>query len=377
VESIRATYRIRNVDDPARRAEELALEQTVELPREALVGKAAERGLAARVTAVEPLDEGSHRARLEIPPEAAAGDPAQLLNVLFGNVSLQGDVELVDVDLPGPIMSALGGPGFGIRGLRDACGVEARALSCAALKPMGLPPEDLAELSHTLAVAGIDLIKDDHGLADAPGCPLTARVAACVGAIDRAADETGRRAVYAPNLIGTPSALARQLEVAAGGGSGAVLAAPLVIGLPAFLELVRASPVPVLAHPALGGGCGIAIDFLLGTLFRLYGADAVIFPHAGGRFPFDLETCADLAARLRVPLGNLRPALPVPAGGMSVARVREMIEFYGIDAMLLVGGTLYRAGDGLGDRAREFVARILDTAVPERVPRQAGRGGSE
>ena len=377
MESIRATYRIRHADDPERRADELALEQTVELPREALAGKAAEHGLTARVTAVEPLDEGSLRARLEIPLEAAAGDPAQLLNVLFGNASLQGDVELVDVDLPESLLEALGGPAFGIRGLREACGVEGRALSCVALKPMGLPPEDLADLCRTLAAAGVDVIKDDHGLADAPGCPLAARVAACAQAIDRAADETGRRAVYAPNLIGTPSALARQLDAAVGGGAGAVMAAPLVIGLPAFLELVRASPVPVLAHPALGGARGIAIGLLLGTLFRLYGADAVIFPHAGGRFPFGLETCGDLAARLGSPLGGLRPAVPVPAGGMSVARVREMVEFYGIDAMLLVGGTLYVARQGFGDRAREFAARVRDAAVPERAPRRAVGGAGE
>lgn len=377
MESIRATYRIRNAADPAHRADELALEQTVELPREALTGKAAERGLTARVTAVDSLDERTHRARLEFPLEAAAGDPAQLLNMLFGNVSLQGDVELVDVELPAPLLETLGGPGFGIRGLREACGVRGRPLSCVALKPMGLPPEELADLCHTLAAAGIDLIKDDHGLSDAPGCPLAARVAGCVGAIERAADRTGRRAVYAPNLIGTPSALVRQLDAAARGGAGAVMAAPLVVGMPAFLELARGSPVPVLAHPALGGGRGIATGLLLGTLFRLYGADAVIFPHAGGRFPFDLETCGDLARRLRAPLGELRPALPVPAGGMSVARVREMVEFYGIDAMLLVGGSLYAAGHGLGDRAREFVARVKDAAVPERAPRRAAGGAGE
>ena len=377
MESIRATYRLRNSADPARRADELALEQTVELPREAMAGKAAEHGLTARVTAVEPLDESCHRARLEFPTEAAAGDPAQLLNVLFGNVSLQGDVELVDVELPESLLGALGGPGFGIRGLREACGVEGRALSCVALKPMGLPPGDLADLCRTLAVAGVDVIKDDHGLADAPGCPLAARVTACVGAIDRAAEETGRRSVYAPNLIGTPSARAAQLDAAEAGGAGAVMAAPLVIGMPAFLELARASPLPVLAHPALGGGRGIATGLLLGTLFRLYGADAVVFPHAGGRFPFDLDTCGDLAARLGGPLGNLRPALPVPAGGMSVARVREMVEFYGIDVMLLVGGSLYAAREGLGDRAREFVERVKGAAVPTRAPQRVAGGAGE
>lgn len=375
MELLRATYRLRDCADPARRADELALEQTVELPREALTGKAAEHGLTARVAAVEPLDESSHLARLEFPPETAAGDPAQLLNLLYGNVSLQGDVELVDVDFPESILEAFGGPGFGIRGIREACGVEDRALSCVALKPMGLPPEDLAELCHVLSVAGVDVIKDDHGLADTPGCPLAVRATACALAIDRAADETGRRAVYAPNLIGTPSALARQLAAATSAGAGAVMAAPLVIGMPAFLELARTSPVPVLAHPALGGGRGIATGLLLGTLFRLYGADAVIFPHAGGRFPLDLETCRDLARRLGAPLGRLRPALPVPAGGMSVARVREMVGFYGIDAMLLVGGSLYAGGPGLGERAREFVERVRVAADPERTPRLAGGAG--
>jgi hypothetical protein len=62
---------------------------------------------------------------------------------------------------------------------------------------------------------------------------------------------------------------------------------------------------------------------------------------------------------------------------MSVARVREMVEFYGIDAMLLVGGTLYRVGHGLGDRAREFVARIRDAAVGEHAPRRAAGGAAE
>ncbi len=377
MDTIGATYRIRSAPDPARRAEELALEQTVELPREALVGRAAEHGLTARVAVIEPLDDETHRVRLEFPVDAAAGDPAQLLNVLFGNASLQHDVELFDVELPPTLREALGGPGFGIDGFREACGAAARPLSCAALKPMGLPPDDLADLCHTLAVAGIDLVKDDHGLADAPGCPLATRVAACVAAIERAADETGRRAVYAPNLIGTPGTLARQLDAATSAGAGAILAEPLVIGLPAFLELARSSPVPVIAHPALAGGRGIEPGFLLGTIFRLYGADAVIFPHAGGRFPFDLETCGDLTARLRAPLGGLRPALPVPAGGMSLDRVREMIEFYGPDAMLLVGGTLYRAGPGLGDRAREFVSRVHAAAAPERAGRRVAGGAGE
>ena len=54
----------------------------------------------------------------------------------------------------------------------------------------------------------------------------------------------------------------------------------------------------------------------------------------------------------------MRPALPVPAGGMTVERVDEMIADYGQDTMLLIGGGLLTAGDQLEERARQFVDRV-------------------
>jgi ribulose-bisphosphate carboxylase large chain len=314
-----------------------------------------------RVTAIERDPEGGHRVLIAYPAAAAADDPAQLLNLLFGNASLQGDVELLDVEVPAGLRELLGGPRHGIEGIRAAVGVADRPLSCAVLKPMGLEPQ-----------AGIDVIKDDHGLADAGYCPLEARLEACLAAIERAADATGRRAIYAPNLIGPPAALARQLEAAERWGAGAVVFAPFVVGLPAFHELARRASLPILAHPALTGGSRIAMPLLLGTLFRLYGADAVVFPHAGGRFPFDDTLCRDLADRLRRRWTGIRPALPVPAGGMSVERMQELFAFYGSDMMLLVGGTLYRAGERLGERAREFVDRVQGAArAVEELPPKA------
>lgn len=357
-------YRIRAGGSVEERAEALALEQTVELPMEALVGEAARHGLVGRVEGIDRDPKGGHRVEIAYPEDAAADDPAQLLNLLFGNASLQGDVELLDVEVPDQLRDRLGGPGQGIEGIRSAAGVGERPLSCAALKPTGLGPEALGAICFTLAEAGIDVIKDDHGLADTWYCPLEARAEACMAAIERAADATGWRSVYAPNLIGAPAALARQLETVERLAARAIVVAPLVVGLPTFHELARRATVPILAHPALAGGFRIASPLLIGTLFRLYGADAVVFPHAGGRFPFDEALCGDLADRLRRPWPGIRPALPVPAGGMSVERVREMVAFYGADVMLLVGGTLYRAGERLGERAREFVERVTGASGP-------------
>jgi len=97
---------------------------------------------------------------------------------------------------------------------------------------------------------------------------------------------------------------------------------------------------------------------LLGKLFRLFGADAAIFPNHGGRFGYSAQTCAAIADGARSDWHGLAPAMPVPAGGMSVGRVAEMRARYGEDTMLLIGGDLLLAGDALGQRCREFVAAV-------------------
>ena len=50
--------------------------------------------------------------------------------------------------------------------------------------------------------------------------------------------------------------------------------------------------------------------------------------------------------------------LPVPAGGMTVARVPEMRQRFGEDTMLLIGGSLLAARESLAARAREFVDAV-------------------
>lgn len=357
METILATYRVRARGAEAeRRAETLLLEQTVELPREAVRDGFVLDEILPEVHAIADADEQHSLVTLAFPAVTSAFEIGQLVNVLFGNSSLQPDLALVDLALPLDLRVALGGPRFGIEGLRLICGRPAGPLTCTALKPMGLTPDALAALCATLARAGLDVIKDDHGLADHSFCPADARIRACTEAVARVADETGRSAVYAPNLLGGPRALAMQWGRARACGARAVLIAPMLVGLPVFHDLVHGEiDVPVLAHPALGGAAAIAPEVLLGRLFRAAGADAVIYPHHGGRFAYSPRTCGDLARLLREPWEPLASSMPTPAGGMSVERVPELVRFYGDDVMLLVGGSLFLAGDRLEERAEEFV----------------------
>ena len=357
---IRATYRVRcGADAIEARAHALAVEQSVEMPVGAIRDRSILDEVVGRVESIAPAGEGAWEVVAGLSTRTVGDEPGQLLNMLFGNSSLQPDVELVDAELPATLRDALPGPAFGVAGLRTLVGAGDRALTCTALKPQGLPPERLAALALEFARAGIDVVKDDHGIADQPDAPFARRVPAVQAAIERANRETGGRTVYAPSLSGGPGRLAAQLRVAREAGVRCVLACPMLLGAATFVELVRApGDLAVLAHPALAGASRIAPALLLGRLMRLFGADATIFPNFGGRFSYDRATCLAIADAARGPLGAHAATMPVPAGGMHVGRVEEMLDTFGPDVMLLIGGNLLEAGDALPARAREFVARV-------------------
>ena len=360
-DAIEVVYRVRAAAaDIDVRIEALLLEQTVELPRSALRTAFVRENVVGRVVAIEPLEADDYRVTLAQPRAATADDPAQLLNVLFGNCSLQPDVELEDVRLPRALAAVLGGPRFGIAGLRRLLGVHGRAVTASVLKPIGLSVGETAALCRTLALSGLDLVKDDHGLADHSFSPYAERVAACLEAIRDAAQRTGRRTLYVPNLIGTPATVLHQACQARELGVEAVMVSPMLIGLPTLNQLARETGMAVLAHPAFGGSLRISPVALLGRLFPLFGADAVIYPSFGGRFSYGPDVCAAVAGALRAPSAPIAPAFPVPAGGMRVEHMPAVLDFYGPDTVLLIGGSLLDApGEAaLLERSGQFVAAV-------------------
>ncbi len=362
---ILATYRIAAAADIEVRARALAAEQSVEMPVEAIRDARVLTEVVATVENVLPSPsgrgaggEGAFEVTLGLAVETTGHEASQLVNMLFGNCSLQPEVELVDVAFPPGYAKAFPGPEFGIAGLRTMLDAPRRPLTCSALKPQGSTVGHLAHLARTFALAGIDVVKDDHGLANQAFSPFAERVPAVQQAIAEANRETGGRTLYAPTLSGDPRSLADQLRVARDCGLRMALVAPMLVGLPVFVELRRESGLALLAHPAFGGATRIAPALLLGKLFRLFGADATIFPNHGGRFSYSRDTCLAIARAARDPWEDLAPVLPVPAGGMSVERVPEMVADYGRDTMLLIGGGLLTAGDALLDRSREFVRQV-------------------
>lgn len=347
------------------RAEAICVEQTIEFPADLVADDDIRSQIIGRIESLEESRPGITRAKISYAIEVTAFALPQLLSVVYGNCSLLPGVRLVGLDLPDPLLRAFHGPRFGVRGLRELLGAPHRPLLATALKPMGLSAAALAEMAGTLARGGIDLIKDDQGLADQPWATFAERVPRCADAVREANVATGGHARYLPVLNAPTDELCDRAHLAKEAGAGGFLVMPGVSGLDAMRALAEDPELglPIMAHPTAMGSfvttdsTGMAPGLLLGTLVRLAGADLSIFPSYGGRFGnFSRAVCREIVEACAAPLGSLAPCLPTPGGGILVDRVAELLAFYGSDVALLIGGDLHR-GDLL-DNVRRMRAAV-------------------
>jgi hypothetical protein len=114
------------------------------------------------------------------------------------------------------------------------------------------------------------VIKDDHGIANQQCHPFEQRVTAVQKAINEANRETGGNTVYAPTFSGGGLSLREQARVANEHGVRMALVAPMLVGIPAFVEMQVDLAIPVMAHPAFAGAARIAPPALLGMLLPAF-----------------------------------------------------------------------------------------------------------
>lgn len=361
-----ATYHVRSdARSIAARAQAIAVEQSVEMPLTAIEDQHILDEIVGKVEDIADLGSGLFAVRIALAASTVGADAGQLINMLFGNVSLQDDVVLHDVSFPDEMTERWKGPPYGLRGMRKLTGIKGRAFTCAALKPQGLPAEKLAALAERFARGGIDFIKDDHGLGTQMYSPFGERVKAVATALRRVHEETGHQTRYVPSVSGHLTRAMQNIVDARHEGIEEFMLQPMIMGLSNFKKLRGMSGVRFFAHPAFAGASRIAPPLLFGKIFRMLGADTVIFPNHGGRFGYSPDTCRSIAGEALKPWLKLEGAIPVPAGGMTLERVDEMLHFYGADVMLLIGGALLDARERLIEQTAAFVERVKGFSYAE------------
>lgn len=360
-----ALYRIEgNEKEALEKAHDICIEQTIEFPEDLIPSGFIRDSVFGHIERFEKKQDG-YFALISYAVESSAFEITQLLNVLFGNISLKPGIRLEDIALSPSLLKIFTGPRFGIEGIRIQTNRLACPLLATALKPMGLSAKGLSELAFQFALGGIDIIKDDHGLSNQPYAPFRERIAYCGEAIAKANKITGNKTLYAPNISAPFDEILKRAMIAKQYGAGALLISPGLVGFDAMRTIAANNNInlPIIAHPAFMGSfainpSGISPACLFGTLCRIAGADASIYPNFGGRFSFTLNDCATIAHACTKEYFQLRPIFPMPGGGLTMNKISEMMNLLGNDVIYLIGGGLFRNSTNLAENCQKLRAII-------------------
>ena len=352
------------------RAADVALEQTVEIPEDVVPAGYIADEIVGQIEHVEGASTGAFDVKISYSPDSVSDELPQLLNVIFGNTSIQKNIKAIGLDLGETLAARFPGPRIGIKGVRERAGRPRGGLIAPVIKPQGLSAEDLADIAYRCAVAGADIIKEDHGLTNQKMAPFKDRCEKISAAVRRANTETGGSSLYFPNLAGQTGDLMTNAHFAKEAGAGGFLVMPGLLGFDVVNRLASDPDLnlPIMTHPSflgpfvLSDTFGFSHAMMFGVIPRLAGADISIFPNVGGRFGFSREECQSISSACTNPGGIGKTIFPSPGGGMNAKLAADMISVYGEDAVFLFGGSLMRYGDRIGEGVSSM-RQALDEAV--------------
>ncbi|MQR96800.1 2,3-diketo-5-methylthiopentyl-1-phosphate enolase [Fictibacillus phosphorivorans] len=318
---------------------------------------------------------GSKRTRgllkISYPSANFSNDIPAILTTVFGKLSLDGEIKLVDLEFDKNLEQQFPGPKFGITGIRDILGVHNRPLVMSIFK--GVLGKDLSFFKQQLyeqALGGVDLVKDDEILFENPLTPFEERVKIAKEVLKSVYERTGEKTLYAVNLTGRTSELRDKARRAAELGANALLFNVLSYGPDVLQELAedKEIPLPIMAHPALSGAIGssslygIGYSVLLGKLLRYAGADLVLFPSPYGSVALDRNETLSIADSLTTDSILLNKSFPVPSAGIHPGLTPVLFNDFGLDSVINAGGGIHGHPDGAAGGARAF-RQAIDAVV--------------
>lgn len=278
-----------------------------------------------------------------------------LLTSVVGNISMGGNIKLLDIRFPEKFVAGFTGPKFGIAGIREVLGIPNRPLLNNMIKPCtGYPLEVGADLFRQAAMGGCDIIKDDELIADASFNSVEGRVKRYMEIERQVYEETGEHTLYTVNITDKLPKVFDNAKRAVELGCNALMVNYLAVGLP-VLQALAEDPsinVPILAHMDVAGAMymsplhGMSSHIVLGKLPRLAGADVVVIPAPYGKAPVIPDKFKNVAKNLTFPLYHLKPTFPMPSGGITPSMVPKAIADLGNDIVIGSGGGIHAHPQG-------------------------------
>ena len=359
--TINATYELETAIAPERAADIIAGEQSsgtfVAIPGEDEALKAR----AAATWQITPLNEPCtapnkrYLLKLSWPLQNLGASLPNLLATVAGNLyelKHVAKLRLLDIELPDEFAAAYPGPAFGIAGTRKLAGVATGPLVGTIIKPsVGLSADGTTEFVDQLCAAGVDFIKDDELQADGPSCPFDERARKVMNVINRHADRSGKKVMYAFNLTGELDEMKRRHDLVLSLGGTLTMLSLNSVGLTGFNAFRKHAQLPIHAHR---NGWGYLKDgwsyIAYQKLWRLAGADQMHVNGLANKFQETDESVIASARECLVPLFKHKPCtvMPVFSSGQTVNQAPgTWAALQSTDLIYLAGGGLFAHPGGI------------------------------
>jgi 2,3-diketo-5-methylthiopentyl-1-phosphate enolase len=304
--------------------------------------------------------------KISYPTHNFSKDLPAILTTVFGKLSLDGEIKLVDLEFSQELKNALPGPSYGIDGIRSKLEVHNRPLVMSIFK--GVIGRDISYLKEQLKeqlLGGVDLVKDDEILFENPLTPFEMRIITGREVVQEVYETTGHKAMYAVNLTGRTFELVDKARKAKDLGADCLLFNVFAYGLDVLQALVENDDIqlPIMAHPAVSGALtpsefyGIQNPLLLGKLLRYAGADFSLFPSPYGSVALKREEALGISDEL-VKEDVFKKTFPVPSAGIHPALVPVLIRDFGIDSVINAGGGVHGHPDGATGGGKAFRSAV-------------------
>lgn len=311
-----------------------------------------------------------YQVELAFPNRLLQAKPAQLMNVLVGELPRLGFLTQFQVVHSCLQIQEWKGPAFGIDGIRERFEVESGPILCRSSRPaVGLSMKQMARLHHDVLIGGFHAVKDDELQVFATDDVFREHVRTMVAAKNNASQITGEKKSYIANLICEPSELVSRWSIVQKEGADGVLVSPTIQGFGVLEQLSAEKKLPLLAHNS-GADLlcrnmqwGIS-ESVLADWYRHLGADWWVTPGAAGE-----SLGVDEYAKKVIHAGAHhqeadnapRPAMmPILQGGKKPENLSAYRDLVGNDDyMLIVASWVDRHEKGLASAAGLF-RQVLD-----------------
>ena len=302
-----------------------------------------------------------------------AGNIPQILSSIAGNIFGMKAIEnlrLEDVQWPRKLIKSFKGPQFGIRGVRKIMKVRKRPLIATVPKPkVGLSSKEYARIAYELWIGGVDFVKDDENLTDLKFNKFEERLKACMKMRENAEKETGERKCMLINVTGKFGEMKKRIELVAEYGNEFIMIDGITCGFSSLQEVrdvCQDYGIAIHMHRAMHAAFtrkkhGISMK-VIAQIARIIGVDNLHRGTAIGKMAGSRKDVLEIKHTITKQVLGLRKVFPVTSGGLHPGLIPTLLEIFGKNIIIQVGGGVmgHPAGARAGAKAvRQAICAAL------------------